>query len=78
VPRVTGEAEEEHPMRYTEFRTAIHEELKQSPDGRTWAQLRDSLGLPYKTPCYNWIARMEEEIGLFRMHGPKGTVWKLR
>lgn len=65
-------------MRYTEFRTAIQKELRRIPNGRTWAELRDSLDLPYERPCPSWTGRLESEIGLVRVRGAgRALLWKL-
>jgi hypothetical protein len=66
-------------MRYVEFRNAIEEELRQNPDGLTWAELKERLKLPYERPCPTWIRRMEEEAGLSRARGAgRAYVWKIR
>jgi len=66
-------------MRYTEFREAIHKELIENPDGFTWEELKERLGLPYEHPCPNWINRMELEIGLTRARGAKRAyLWKIK
>ena len=64
-------------MRYLDFRSLIQEELRSNPDGLTWAELKGRLRLPYTTPCYTWIARMEQEIGLSRSRGPRGMIWRV-
>ena len=53
-------------MKYTEFRDSIERELRQTPSGRTWKELRDCLDLPYTRPCPTWVAGLEKEIGLRR------------
>jgi len=65
-------------MRYVEFREAIQRELIGNPEGLTWAELKERLGLPYEQPCPDWINRMEQEIGLTRARGAKRTfTWKI-
>ena len=66
-------------MRYIDFRDAIDAELRRHPAGRTWAQLRDGLGLPYERPCPQWTRRLEQEIGLSRVSAPSGRayIWKV-
>ena len=65
-------------MRYVEFSDAIRDELRRSPAGLTWAQLRQRLDLPYTRPCPTWIERMQREIGLTRTKGTgRAFVWKL-
>ena len=51
-------------MRYVDFRDAIQQELLHSPEGQTWADLRDRLALPYERPCPTWTRCLEREIGL--------------
>ena len=65
-------------MKYIEFRDLIHQELSRHPSGKTWKEIKSSLGLPYGRPCPEWIARMEMEIGLERKER-KGNalIWRL-
>jgi hypothetical protein len=65
-------------MRFTEFSSAIVEELRKQPQGLTWNQLRDQLALPYDRPCPTWVARLEREAGLRRTRrdGP-ALVWTI-
>lgn len=64
-------------MRYAEFRNAIQDELSHCPAGRTWAQLRERLALPYDRPCPTWTRCLEEEIGLVRAKGEgRALIWK--
>ena len=66
-------------MRYVEFRDVIHKELTENPEGFTWAELKERLGLPYAQACPEWINRMEQEIGLTRARGTKRAVtWKIK
>ena len=53
-------------MRYVDFRDSIEKELKRNPEGLTWPELKKRLKLPYESPCYEWLARMEKEIKLKR------------
>ena len=63
-------------MRYVEFRDAVLEYLRRRSRGRTWAQIRDDLDLPYKRPCPTWTARLERESGLTRTRGAgRALVW---
>ncbi|MFG0250657.1 MAG: hypothetical protein ACF8OB_17365 [Phycisphaeraceae bacterium JB051] len=67
-------------MKYTEFRDAIKDALKRSKSGMTWAELRDQLNLPYDRPCPEWTKRLEQEIGLKRIHVSgrgRAYVWSL-
>jgi len=64
-------------MRFTEFQDGIFDELRRTPAGLTWRELRDRLRLPYRTPCPTWVARLEGE-GLVRVPGPgRALVWKV-
>ena len=66
-------------MRYVDFRDSILRELRRRPGGLTWPQLRDGLDLPYKSPCSEWVKRMEREDGLTRAPGEgRAYVWKVR
>ncbi|MEM9252981.1 MAG: hypothetical protein AAGB29_11580 [Planctomycetota bacterium] len=65
-------------MRYTEFRDTIHRRLKRRKAGMTWAELRDTLGLPYNRPCPEWTKKLEAEIGLTRVKGSgRALVWRV-
>jgi hypothetical protein len=65
-------------MRYTDFRILIHDELLCNPAGRTWAELRDGLALPYDRPCPEWTRCLEREIGLLRAKGEgRALIWGL-
>lgn len=66
-------------MRYVDFRDSICRELKRHREGLTWPELRDRLDLPYKSPCSEWVARMEKENGLKRAPGSgRAYVWTLK
>jgi hypothetical protein len=66
-------------MRYVDFRDAIAGALRRNRRGLTWPELRDSLDLPYRSPCGEWLKRLEGEIGLTREKGEgRALVWKLR
>lgn len=65
-------------MRYEQFKKAIQDELRGTPDGLTWMQLRDQLRLPYDRPCPTWVRCLEREIGLSRARGSGAAhIWKL-
>ena len=65
-------------MRYVDFRDSICRELRRKRKGMTWPELRDQLDLPYKSPCSEWVARMEKENGLTRTPGPgRAYIWKI-
>ncbi len=64
-------------MKYTEFRSKILDELKRNRSGLTWADLKSRLDLPYKTPCREWVIRMEKEYGLKRAKGNgRALIWR--
>lgn len=66
-------------MRYVEFKAAIQQHLQRNRRGATWAELRDTLALPYDRPCLEWTRQLEEEIGLTRRKGTgRSLVWELR
>lgn len=66
-------------MRYVDFRDSIRDELRRNRAGLTWPQLRDRLSLPYKSPCSEWVSRLEKEIGLRRIKGTgRAYIWKVR
>lgn len=63
-------------MRYAEFRDAIRRYLAARSAGATWAELRDTLSLPYDRPCPEWTRRLEGEIGLVRRRGSgRALIW---
>ena len=64
-------------MRYEDFKLAIAKQLQSQPDGMTWAELKAGAGLPYKTPCYTWVYRLEAEVGLVRTKSSRGMIWRL-
>ena len=65
-------------MRYVDFRDVIRQELLRHPEGRTWAELRDGLALPYARPCPTWTRELEQELGLVRAKGEgRALLWKL-
>jgi len=64
-------------MRYEQFRDSVRGYLQRHPEGATWAQLREELQLPYRTPCYTWIYRMEDEVRLQRARRGSMKVWKI-
>ena len=66
-------------MRYMEFQEAIQKELTENPDGFTWVELKQRLGLPYEQPCPAWVNRLEQEIGLTRARGAKRAfTWTIK
>ncbi len=66
-------------MTYLEFKTTLQRHLKKHPAGATWAELRDTLKLPYDRPCPTWTRQLEKDIGLVRRKGDgRAFVWSLR
>jgi len=52
-------------------------ELRQNPDGLTWKELKNSLSLPYVSPCPARVNRLETENGLARVKGSgRAYLWK--
>jgi len=65
-------------MKYKEFRDSIRNDLRRNPEGKTWAELIESLKLPYSRPCPTWLAEMEKDIGLDRKEKKgRAQLWKL-
>ena len=65
-------------MRYTEFRDSIIGELRRNPEGLTWRELKNRLDLTYRSPCPEWVRRMEKENGLTRKPGSgRAYVWRV-
>ena len=65
-------------MRYVDFRDKIRDELRRNPSGLTWKELKQRLDLPYESPCGEWVARLEQDIGLSRTKGPtRAFIWKV-
>ena len=53
-------------------------ERRRNKKGLTWAELKARLDLPYRTPCQEWLKRMEEETGLTRERGDgRAYVWRI-
>jgi hypothetical protein len=64
-------------MRYSDFKDAIHQELRRSPQGLTWVQLQERLNLPYDRPCPTWTNRLQQEIGLLRKKTGRAFLWRV-
>ncbi len=64
-------------MKYEEFRDSIAGLLRARPKGATWVELKERLRLPQRTACPTWIRRKEGEVGLQRIRGPTGMVWRV-
>ncbi len=66
-------------MSYEEFKQVIKEELKKSPDGLTWTQIRERRPQLYqKFPANQWVRQMEKDIGLARTKKSGKTKWSLK
>jgi len=66
-------------MRYVDFRDSICRELRRNPKGLTYSELKRRLRMPYKSPCSEWVKRMEQENGLVREPGSgRAYVWRIR
>ena len=66
-------------VRYVDFRDVIEQELRRSPAGLTWAELKRRLDLPYDRPCPAWVEQMGREVGLARAKGSgRAHVWTVR
>ncbi len=64
-------------MTYVEYKHLIKEALDAEPAGMTWKELKEALDLPYKTPCPEWMKRLEREIGLDRTEkAGNARIWK--
>lgn len=65
-------------MTYEEFVQIIKEELKISPDGLTWSQIRERRPELYQRfPANQWVRQMEKDIGLTRTKKKGKTIWRL-
>jgi len=63
---------------YEKFKIQIEAVLKTQPEGLTWTEIKNKLGLPQKAPNNKWVRMMEKDIGLTRVNEKRGTVWKLK
>jgi len=64
-------------MTYVEFKSRIKAALDAEPSGMTWKELKQAQNLPYKTPCPEWMKRLEKEIGLDRNEkAGNARIWK--
>ena len=64
-------------MSYEEFRDKIKNVLKTEPNGLAWSEIRKRANLYQKFPNNNWVARMENDIGLTRKKVKGTPIWKL-
>ncbi|MFO8184560.1 MAG: hypothetical protein R6U39_10335 [Candidatus Aegiribacteria sp.] len=53
-------------MKYTEFRDSIRDFLMPRPEDGIWKEIRVALSFPCKSPCPEWVKRLETDIGLNR------------
>lgn len=66
-------------MTYEDFKRIIEEELRKSPNGLTWTQIRERRPEIYqKFPANQWVRRMEKDIGLIRSKKAGKTIWRLK
>ena len=63
---------------YIEFRAKVKKALHGETNGLTWNQLREKGSIKYTRPCYNWIGKLENEIGLIRKRKGRYVYWKLK
>ena len=76
---MSNESEATKKMSYEKFKQIIEEELKKSPDGLTWTQIRERRPELYqKFPANQWVKQMEKDIGLSRSKRAGKTIWKLK
>ena len=80
VKRQTKPKEKPKKMSYEEFKEKILGILKTEPQGLTWTEIRDRLGLPQKVPNNLWVRMMEKDIGLVRVLDNKTakTIWAVQ
>ncbi len=65
-------------MAYAAYRDAIKGELKRSPEGKTWRELKSALQLPQARACPEWTAWLERDIGLVRREKRgNALVWRI-
>jgi len=65
-------------MTYAAFRDTIANQLRRTPAGLTWTQLRQRLALPYDRPCPTWTKQLEHDIASTRVKGQgRALVWKV-
>lgn len=76
---MSNKSEATKKMSYEKFKQIIKEELKKSPDGLTWTQIRERRPEIYqKFPANQWVAQMEKDIGLVRSKRAGKTIWTLK
>jgi hypothetical protein len=76
---LSNKSEATKKMSYEKFKQIIKEELKKSPDGLTWTQIRERRPEIYqKFPANQWVAQMEKDIGLVRSKRAGKTIWTLK
>jgi hypothetical protein len=63
---------------YLEFRDKVKKALEGEKEGLTWNQLKEKGSIEYTRPCYTWIGKLENEIGLTRKRKGRYVYWKLK
>jgi len=65
---------------YEQFKSQVSLILRSSPEGLSWTQLREQLGLPQKVPNNLWVKMMEKDINLLRTKDQKSgkTIWRIK
>lgn len=64
-------------VRYEEFKNRVLKLLMDEPEGLTWTEIKEKLDLPQRVPSNKWVCMLEKDIGLVRIKGTKGIVWRL-
>lgn len=78
VRELIGKGEATKKMSYEEFKQIVEEELRKTPDGLTWTQIRKRRPEIYqKFPANRWVRRMEKDIRLIRSRKAGKTIWRL-
>ena len=65
-------------MTYEEFKDKINEALQYNDKGMTWTELRAFLKLDQVVPNNKWVRLLEKDIGLLRLKGTDGVVWRVK
>ncbi|WP_269538710.1 hypothetical protein [Cerasicoccus fimbriatus] len=61
-----------------EFRERIQTQLRQTPGGLTWRELKESADLPYERPCPEWAKQLQSDIRLDRSQRKgRAQIWRL-
>lgn len=66
-------------LRFEQFAEMVEKALQATPEGLSWAKIRELTGLPRSKPSAYWVKRMEEERGLARVFDSTTSrfIWKL-